>query len=93
MVLKLVGAPKATCTRRVAAILHEKRVPFEVVPVNMAAGEHKSPAYLEKHPFGVVPYIVCPHSLFLFGFASLNAIMSPPPPPLLSTGRRRLHSL
>jgi len=41
----------------VAAILQEKQVPFELVSVDFAEGEHKSPEYLEKHPFGQIPYI------------------------------------
>lgn len=31
MVLKLYGFPKSTATRRVAHILHEKKVPFEFI--------------------------------------------------------------
>lgn len=58
MVLKLYGMAKSTCTLRVATVLKEKEVPFEFVPVNLQAGEHKSPAYLEKQPFGQVPYVV-----------------------------------
>lgn len=58
MVLKLYGSPFSTCTKRVATVLHEKKVPFEIYSINLAAGEHKTPSYLEKQPFGVVPYIV-----------------------------------
>ncbi|KAF8175846.1 glutathione S-transferase [Pholiota molesta] len=57
MVLKLYGYPMSTCTRRVGIILYEKKVPFEIVPVDISKGEQKKPEYLEKHPFGVVPYI------------------------------------
>lgn len=57
MVLKLYGSPFSTCTKRVATVLHEKKVPFEIYSINLAAGEHKTPSYLEKQPFGVVPYI------------------------------------
>ncbi|PBL03221.1 glutathione S-transferase [Armillaria gallica] len=57
MVLKLYGSPFSTCTKRVATVLYEKKVPFEIYSVNLAAGEHKTPSYLEKQPFGVVPYI------------------------------------
>lgn len=60
MVLTLYGASGATCTKRVATILHEKQVPFKFVAIDMAKQEHKSPAYLEKQPFGQVPYIVSP---------------------------------
>ncbi|TFK36730.1 glutathione S-transferase, partial [Crucibulum laeve] len=45
------------CTRRVATVLHEKQVPFEFIEINFSKGEHKSPIFLEKQPFGQVPYI------------------------------------
>lgn len=48
----------STCVRRVAVVLREKDVPYELVPVDLMKGEHKSPAFLEKQPFGQVPYIV-----------------------------------
>ncbi|EMD32727.1 hypothetical protein CERSUDRAFT_161212 [Gelatoporia subvermispora B] len=57
MVLKLHGSPMSTCTRRVATVLKEKNVPYELVTVDMASREHKSAAYLETNPFGQVPYI------------------------------------
>ncbi|KAH9925143.1 glutathione transferase [Fomitopsis serialis] len=58
MVLKLYGSPLSTCTRRVAAVLKEKNVPYELIAVDLASGAHKSPEYLAKQPFGQVPYIV-----------------------------------
>ena len=61
MVLKLYGMPQSTCTKRVATILKEKGVPYQFVPVDVASGEHKSPEYLKKQPFGQVPYIVRCH--------------------------------
>ena len=71
MVLKLVGTYPSYNTLRVALILHEKNVPFEFVNVDMGKGEHKSPAYLEKQPFGQVPYIVgLPHILCDWGVLS-----------------------
>ncbi|KAK7466163.1 hypothetical protein VKT23_004886 [Stygiomarasmius scandens] len=57
MVLKLYGSPVSTCSRRVAVVLYEKKIPYEFVNVELAKGEHKSPAYLEKQPFGQIPYI------------------------------------
>ncbi|KAK0500087.1 glutathione S-transferase [Armillaria luteobubalina] len=57
MVLKLYGSPFSTCTKRVATVLHEKKVPFEFYSINLATGEHKTPSFLEKQPFGAVPYI------------------------------------
>ncbi|EIM90669.1 glutathione S-transferase-like protein [Stereum hirsutum FP-91666 SS1] len=57
MVLKLYGVSISTCTRRVASILREKDVHYELVEIDWMKGEHKSPDFLEKQPFGQVPYI------------------------------------
>ena len=57
MVLKLYGSPVSTCTRRVATVLTEKKVPFEFHPIDFAKGEHKAPAFLQRQPFGQVPYL------------------------------------
>ena len=75
MVFKLYGVYGSPWVRLVAAVLVEKQVPFELVSVDLANGEHKSPEYLTKHPFGQVPYIVR-GSLVLFFFASEIAICS-----------------
>ncbi|XP_058084133.1 glutathione S-transferase F13-like [Magnolia sinica] len=56
MALKLYGAAMSTCASRVMFCLNEKGVDFELVPVNLAAGEHKQPSYLAtKNPFGQIP--------------------------------------
>ncbi|KAJ7111837.1 glutathione S-transferase [Mycena epipterygia] len=57
MVLKLYGFPLSTCTRRVATVLVEKKVPFEFVAVDITKGEQKAPSYVAHQPFGQVPYI------------------------------------
>ncbi|KAK7044188.1 hypothetical protein VNI00_007908 [Paramarasmius palmivorus] len=57
MVLKLYSHPNSTCGLRVATVLYEKQIPYEFYPVDFAKGEHKTPEYLEKQPFGQVPYI------------------------------------
>ncbi|KAJ7617597.1 glutathione S-transferase [Mycena polygramma] len=56
-ILKLYGAKIALCTRRVATVLCELKIPFELVEVDLHAGEHKSPAYMKNQPFGQIPYI------------------------------------
>ncbi|KAJ7148782.1 glutathione S-transferase [Mycena crocata] len=56
-ILKLYGMRQATCTRRVATVLHELKVPFELHEIDFKSNEHKSPAFLEKQPFGQIPYI------------------------------------
>ncbi|WP_321935891.1 MULTISPECIES: glutathione S-transferase [unclassified Paraburkholderia] len=43
---------------RVRLFLSLLDLPFEIVPVDLAAGEHRQSAYLELNPFGQVPTIV-----------------------------------
>lgn len=57
MVLKLHTMPWSAGGRRVALLLHEKKVPYELVEPDWAAQEHKSEQWKEKQPFGQVPYI------------------------------------
>ena len=33
------------------------RSPFEFHPIDFAKGEHKAPAFLQRQPFGQVPYL------------------------------------
>ncbi|KAF5181810.1 Glutathione s-transferase [Thalictrum thalictroides] len=56
----------STCTVRVLACLYEKGLDFQLVPVNMAVGEHKNPAYLAKNPFGQIPALEDGDDLTLF---------------------------
>jgi glutathione S-transferase len=58
MVLKLYGAGPSTCTRRIGAVLREKKVDFQLIPVDVRGGAHKKHEYLEKQPFGQIPYLV-----------------------------------
>lgn len=55
MVLKIHGAIISTNFQRALLTLKEKGVPYEFVPVEWTALE--TPAYLEKQPFGQMPYI------------------------------------
>jgi glutathione S-transferase len=73
MVLKLYGFRYSTCTMRVMIVLKEMKTPFEFVEVNPRAGEHKSPTYVEKQPFGQVPYIVC---IFKFNYSLILSFIS-----------------
>ena len=56
MVLKLYGHVLSSCTKRVATVLNEKKVPFEFIAVDFA--ELKSAEYAKKQPFGQYPYLV-----------------------------------
>ncbi|EFC45992.1 predicted protein [Naegleria gruberi] len=55
MVFKIYGAAQSTCVQRVLTTIKEKGLEYELVPVDLMKGEHKSPSHLEKHPFGVIP--------------------------------------
>src|SRR6266545_2773873 len=43
---------------RVRWTLQELAVDFEAIPVNMLAGEHRSPAFLKINPAGKLPVLV-----------------------------------
>jgi glutathione S-transferase len=58
MVLKLYGNPMSTCTRRVLTVLKETSTPYELVVIDLAKQEQKAADFIEKQPFGQVPYIV-----------------------------------
>lgn len=45
----------STAVSRVLVSLIEKDIPFQLISVNMAKGEHKLPDYLKIQPFGQVP--------------------------------------
>ena len=53
--LRLHSHPLSTFARRVRSALLEKKIPHELVTVDMAAKQHKSPEYLALNPYGRVP--------------------------------------
>ncbi|KAJ7747160.1 thioredoxin-like protein [Mycena maculata] len=56
-ILRLVGFARSTSTRRVVTVLHELKIPFELIEVDFYNGEHKGPDFLKHQPFGQTPYI------------------------------------
>ncbi|KAJ6592433.1 hypothetical protein B0H19DRAFT_917237 [Mycena capillaripes] len=59
-ILKLYGGPSKllTCERRVATVLHDFKIPFELIEIDVMGGETKSPAVMKHQPFGQIPHIV-----------------------------------
>ncbi|KAI4366282.1 hypothetical protein MLD38_022176 [Melastoma candidum] len=53
--VKVYGPPLSTAVSRVLACLIEKDVQYQLLPINLSKGEHKSPDYLKIQPFGQVP--------------------------------------
>lgn len=67
--VKVYGPPLSTAVSRVLACLLEKDVHFQLVSVNMAKGEHKTPDYLKIQVwiFAIIVYLFLPiPSPFLF---------------------------
>src|SRR5687767_2644796 len=64
MVLKLYGSPDTTGTLPVAVVLLEKKAEWEFVPIDIVdliqskANGTLAQDFLEKQPFGQVPYLV-----------------------------------
>jgi glutathione S-transferase len=56
--LKVHGFPMSPNTRRALFALEELPEPYEFVPVDLMAGEHKKAAYLALNPTGRVPALV-----------------------------------
>ncbi|KAJ8766499.1 hypothetical protein K2173_022558 [Erythroxylum novogranatense] len=55
MTIKVHGVPRSTCVARVLLCLQEKGLEYDVVQLNVTAGEHKQQPYLSLHPFGQIP--------------------------------------
>lgn len=55
--IRLYGAALSGHTHRVLLLLNLLELPFEMVEVDLKAGEHKRPEFLAKNPFGQVPVI------------------------------------
>ncbi|GHG69353.1 glutathione binding-like protein [Comamonas sp. JC664] len=53
--MKVYGHPMSTATRMVLTTLAEKGQEAELVVIDLAKGEHKQPAHVERQPFGVIP--------------------------------------
>ncbi|MDK0882631.1 glutathione S-transferase phi, partial [Clostridium perfringens] len=53
--IRVHGTPFSTAVGRVLATLYEKELEFELVAVDMKAGEHKKEPFLSINPFGQVP--------------------------------------
>lgn len=53
--MKIFGDPLSTNTRKVLTTLAELALPYELVHVDYARGQHKEEAHLRRQPFGQMP--------------------------------------
>ena len=58
MVLKIYGTIPSPPAQIVYLTLKEIGIPYELIIVNTAEKEQKTPAYIAKQPFGQVPLLV-----------------------------------
>lgn len=56
--IKLYDFSSSPNCQRVKIVLHEKKLPFQVVPINIRKNGQKSPDFLKLNPYGKVPVIV-----------------------------------
>jgi glutathione S-transferase len=55
--VKLYGFDGSTYVRTVRTLLARKGIAYDLVPVNVMAGETRQPEHLARHPFGKVPVL------------------------------------
>lgn len=55
--LTIYGHPMSTCTRKVLTTALELNLPYELVLIDFAKGEHKQEPHLSRQPFGKIPAI------------------------------------
>lgn len=53
--IKVHASVISTAAQRVFATLYEKELEYELVPVDMGAGDHKKEPFISLNPFGQVP--------------------------------------
>jgi len=74
MMLELIGARTGNCLR-VAIALELAGADYMVRPLDLRAGEHRSPAHLRLNPAGKVPTLVDARSGEVFILSQSNAIL------------------
>jgi glutathione S-transferase len=55
--IKLYDFKSSPNSQRVKVVLEEKKLPFEIVPVDLRKGEQKTPQFLKLNPYGKVPVL------------------------------------
>ena len=82
--MKLFHGWLSSASRRVRLCLAEKGIDYESVPVDMAAQEHHTPAFLAMNPNGVVPALVLDDRRFLYESSTICEYLDDvyPTPPL-----------
>jgi glutathione S-transferase len=82
--IKLYDFKSSPNCQRVKIVLAEKKLPFEIVPVDLRAQEQKTPDYLKLNPYGKVP-VLTDDDTVLYESCIINEYLEEkyPDPPLL----------
>ena len=87
--LRLHSHPLSTFSRRVRIALLEKKIPHEIVEIDMAAKQHRSPEYLKLNPYGRVPTLEEDGFVLYESTAILEYLeLTRPDPPLVPSDPR-----
>ncbi|MDR5906724.1 maleylacetoacetate isomerase [Franzmannia qiaohouensis] len=94
----LYGYYRSSAAYRVRIVLNLKGLAFEQVPVDLVAGEQRSPAHLARHPQGLVPTLETDDGVQLTQSLAICEYLEEchPTPPLLpgdAAGRARVRAL
>ncbi len=83
MAMKLYSYPRSSASYRVRIALHYKGLPFEIVPIDLLAGEQKRAEFLELNPQGIIPTLVDGSILISQSLAAIEYLDEKHPQPAL----------
>ena len=82
--IKLYDFKSSPNCQRVKVVLAEKKLPYEIVPIDLRKQEQKTPEYLKLNPYGKVP-VLTDNSTVLYESLIINEYIDEkyPNPPLM----------
>ena len=94
--LKLYDFPESPFCQKTRIVLAEKDLSYEIIPVDLKAGEQKRPEFLKLNPFGKVPVLI-DDEMIVYDSTIINEYLEDeyPHPPLLpsdSSARARVRT-
>lgn len=94
--LKLYDFPESPYCQKTRIVLTEKDLSYDLVPVDLKAGEQKRPEFLKLNPFGKVPVLI-DDEMIVYDSTIINEYLEDeyPHPPLLpsdSSARARVRT-